>query len=134
MLSNNHATLLTAARKAAQFAYSPYSNFRVGASTIFCESDDIYTGCNIENSSYGLTICAERSALCAGVSCGHRQLLRLAIAVLDADGRPQRGFMPCGACLQFMQEFAGLANFQSTQVIIDAVGQFALRELLPRPF
>lgn len=123
--------LVDVARKAALAAYSPYSKFRVGAAALFAESGDIYTGCNIENASFSLTICAERVAICKAASENCRQLVKIAIAVVDEYGMPQKSFMPCGACLQFMQEFA-TAN--STDIIVDGSATYALIDLLPRPF
>jgi cytidine deaminase len=122
--------LLTAARKAALAAYSPYSKFRVGAAALFAESGNIYTGCNVENSSFGLTICAERVAICKAASNNHRQLIKIAIAVVDEHGMPKKSFMPCGACLQFMQEFAR----PDLEISVDGAGSFSLQQLLPLPF
>jgi cytidine deaminase len=123
--------LVAVARKAALAAYSPYSKFRVGAAALFAESGDIYAGCNVENASFGLTICAERVAICKAASENCRQLVKIAITVVDEYGMPQKSFMPCGACLQFMQEFAGAS---SPEIIVDGSATYALRDLLPRPF
>jgi len=122
--------LLTAARKAALAAYSPYSKFKVGAAALFAESGNIYTGCNVENVSFGLTICAERVAICKAASNNHRQLVKIAIAVVDEYGMPKKSFMPCGACLQFMQEFAR----PDLEISVDGAGTFSLQQLLPLPF
>jgi cytidine deaminase len=122
--------LVDVARKAALAAYSPYSKFRVGAAALFAESAEIYTGCNVENASFGLTICAERVAICKAASENCRQLVKIAIAVVDAHDMPVKSFMPCGACLQFMQEF----STGDSDIIVDGVGAFKLQELLPRPF
>jgi cytidine deaminase len=123
--------LIAVARKAALAAYSPYSKFRVGAAALFENSAKIYTGCNVENASFGLTICAERVAICKAASENLRQLVKIAIAVVDEHGMPKKSFMPCGACLQFMQEFA---TNSSPVVVIDGVGSYVLKDLLPRPF
>ena len=123
--------LIIAARHAAKNAYAPYSKFRVGAAALFAESGNIYTGCNVENASFGLTICAERVAICKAASENCRQLVKIAIAVVDEYGMPKKSFMPCGACLQFMQEFA--TNCQS-EIIVDGAGVYTLKDLLPRPF
>jgi len=124
--------LVDVARKAALAAYSPYSKFRVGAAALFAESGDIYTGCNVENASFGLTICAERVAICKAASENCRQLVKIAIAVVDANGLPQVAVMPCGACLQFMREFAVSAQ---PEIIVDGHKQlYTLKDLLPRPF
>ena len=74
--------LLSAARSAAAAAYAPYSSFRVGAAVLV--DGEVFTGCNIENASYGLTICAERSAIFNAVSKGHRKLEAVAVACIDA--------------------------------------------------
>jgi cytidine deaminase len=122
--------LLLAARQAALSAYSPYSKFRVGAAALFAGSDVLFTGCNIENSSYGLTICAERVAICSAVAQNKRNLVQLAIAVVDPAGMPLKSFMPCGACLQVIKEFGNTG----TQIVIDGVGKRILQDLLPLPF
>ena len=118
--------LIFAARSAQARAYAPYSNFRVGAAL---ESADgaVYVGCNIENASYGLTICAERAAICAAVSAGATRFRR-AVVVSDVD--PPAA--PCGACRQVLAEF-GL------DLPIDGVGSkrtvsWRLAELLPVAF
>ena len=81
-------------------AYVPYSHFPVGAA-LECEDGAVFTGCNIENSSYGLTNCAERTAAFKAVSEGHRRFKRIVIA-----GRSDDYCYPCGACRQFLAEFA----------------------------
>ncbi len=91
--------LLEQAKKAAQQAYSPYSGYRVGAA-LLCENGSIYTGCNVENASYSLTICAERNAVFKAVSDGQRDFSAIAIYV-DSE----EIFPPCGACRQVLAEF-----------------------------
>ena len=130
MDANVAGSLIDVARKAALAAYSPYSKFRVGAAALFAESGYIYTGCNVENASFGLTICAERVAICKAASNNHRQLVKIAIAVVDEHGMPKKSFMPCGACLQFMQEFAQ----RDLEINVDGAGSFSLQQLLPLPF
>ena len=121
--------LLEAARKAARFAYPPYSNFRVGAAVLV--DGHTYSGCNIENASYGLTICAERAAIFGAVSAGGRRLQALAVTCPDAppDSPPEHR-MPCGACRQVMAEFAP----PDLPVYVDGVGDFRLSDLFPLPF
>jgi cytidine deaminase len=88
------------AQKAAEKAYSPYSKFRVGAA-LLCEDGNIITGCNVENRSFGLTICAERSAVVAAVTQGIRRFTALAISTPDST----EPVGPCGACRQVLSEF-----------------------------
>ena len=90
--------LIAAALRCREFAYAPYSQFRVGAA-VLDENSGIFPGCNVENASYGLTICAERNAMAAAIAGGARKFT--AIAVASANGVP-----PCGACRQFLFEFA----------------------------
>ena len=92
--------LFRMANAAAAASYSPYSHFRVGAALV-AEDGAVVTGTNVENRSFGLTICAERSALVAAVSAGHRRFIKLVIATPDAD----YPVSPCGACRQVLSEF-----------------------------
>jgi len=92
--------LLTEARKAADMAYVPYSKFRVGAA-LLCKDGSIVTGCNVENRSYGLTICAERNAIAAAISSG--RISFAAVAISAPDSVDPVG--PCGACRQVLSEF-----------------------------
>ena len=91
--------LMDCAIKARKNAYSPYSHFAVGAA-LLCEDGTLYEGCNIENASYGLTNCAERTAIFKAVSEGHTKFKALAV-VADTEGP----CAPCGACRQVMAEF-----------------------------
>ena len=93
--------LLRAARAAMKHAYAPYSNFRVGAA-ILLRDGRIFCGCNVENASYGLTICAERNAIFAAVAQSPRPPEIVAVAVVNHRGVP---CSPCGACRQVMAEF-----------------------------
>jgi cytidine deaminase len=119
-------SLISAARSAQARAYAPYSNFRVGAA-LEATDGTVFTGCNVENASYGLTICAERAAVCAAVSAGAKRFRR-AVVVSDVD--PPAA--PCGACRQVLAEF-GL------ELSIDGVGSkrtmnWRLADLLPAAF
>jgi cytidine deaminase len=122
-------SLLHAARLAAASAYCPYSNFHVGAAVL--AGGKIFTGANVENASYGLTVCAERTAAFAAVLAGFRRFDAIAVACVDAaEGAATNLLMPCGACRQVLAEFAASA----TPVIVDRVGSFRLDELLPLAF
>jgi cytidine deaminase len=121
------AELIDRARRARRHARAPYSRFKVGAAL---EAGDgtIITGCNIENATYGLTLCAERVAIFKAISEGHRRFRRVAVVADTAAPTP-----PCGACRQILWEFAGnveviLANLRRE------TGRFRLKELLPVPF
>ena len=123
--------LVTAARKAAENAHAPYSGWHVGAAVVFADSaGPPFVGANVENRSYGLTICAERTAICAGVVAGHRRLVRIALTGTDAAGARVAGIVPCGACLQVIAEFGA----PDTEIVIDGGGTFRLADFLPRPF
>jgi cytidine deaminase len=121
--------LLARARAAAGAAHAPYSRFRVGAAV---RADGVvHTGCNVENASYGLAICAERVAIFAAVAAGARRLEAVAVACVDAAPDSDPGsLMPCGACRQVMAEFAGA----DLPVHVDRAGTFTLGALLPRAF
>ncbi|MCB5259836.1 MAG: cytidine deaminase [Candidatus Cloacimonetes bacterium] len=99
-MNSELSELLKLAQKAAEQAYVPYSGYKVG-SAIKCTDGSIYTGCNIENASYSLTICAERTAIFKAVSEGHKEFTAIAIYV-DSN----KLFPPCGACRQVISEFA----------------------------
>jgi cytidine deaminase len=119
--------LLQAALDARNYAHAPFSNFRVGAA-IEDDSGRIHTGCNIENATYGLTLCAERVAVFKAVSEGARKFRRIVVAADTATLTP-----PCGACRQILWEFCGtigltLVNLQ------DETETFQLKDLFPRPF
>ena len=98
--------LLDAARAAALHAHAPYSRFRVGAA-VLAHDGRVFTGCNVENASYGLTLCAERTALAAAVAAGARPIHAVAVACLDANpALGPEGRSPCGACRQWLLELA----------------------------
>jgi cytidine deaminase len=121
--------LLEAARAASRRAHCPYSNFHVGAAV--WADGQIFTGANVENASYGLTICAERTAAFAAVLAGARRIEAVAVACVDApEGSHPALLMPCGACRQVLAEFAGA----DTPVVVDRAGTYTLAELLPHAF
>ncbi|MBC7195327.1 MAG: cytidine deaminase, partial [Caldisericia bacterium] len=97
--------MINLAKEASSFAYSPYSKYKVGASLI-TKNGKIYTGCNIENASFGATICAERVAIFKAVSDGEREFDLIAVYVEDEKNIPS----PCGICRQVMMEFSPNLN------------------------
>lgn len=115
---NSLAGLLEAARQVREFAYAPYSKFAVGA-VVESGDGELFTGCNIENASYGLTLCAERVALAKAISAGRRDLVRL-LVIADTT----RPVSPCGACRQLIFELAGptveviLVNLAGEQLVM----------------
>jgi len=118
--------LVSAARKARERSYAPYSEFRVGAA-LLDTNGKVHVGCNIENVSYGLAVCAERVAVLHAVASGVTSFTSLAIAVPTPDPAP-----PCGMCLQTLVEFCDdLEIFLATE---DEVERTSLRAVLPRNF
>ncbi len=119
-------SLLAEAREAMAHAYAPYSGFRVGAA-LLAEDGSVHSGCNVENASYGLTICAERAAVAGAVARGAKGFRAVAI-VSDGD----RAVPPCGACRQVLAEFA------SDMVVLSEGGgelrEWKLGALFPEPF
>ena len=97
---NQMDKLFAEAQKIAEMAYAPYSNFRVGAA-LFCEDGETVTGVNVENRSFGLTVCAERNAIGTAVAMGKRRFIALAVSTPDSEAPVG----PCGACRQVISEF-----------------------------
>jgi len=119
--------LVEAARRAREFAVAPYSHFKVGAALLTADGA-IVTGCNVENASYGLTVCAERVALLKALSDGLREFVMIAVVADTASPTP-----PCGPCRQLLWEYCGdipvvLANLSTI------AGHHQMRDLLPHPF
>ena len=119
--------LIRAARAARRHAHAPFSGFKVGAA-IEAADGTIVTGCNIENATYGLTLCAERVAMFKALSEGHRAFRRVAVVADTQEPTP-----PCGPCRQILWEFGGdldviLANLRRE------TGRYQLAHLLPLPF
>ncbi len=126
-MENTEVKLIKAAEDVREKAYAPYSNFRVGAA-VETEDGTIYTGCNVESASYGLTVCAERVAIWKGISRGEKRFSRIAVVVDTEDLTP-----PCGVCRQIIWEFCGdvpviLANLHGKKETVQ------MSELLPRAF
>jgi cytidine deaminase len=121
--------LLVAAREAATRAYAPYSQFPVGAA-LLTDDGTVITGCNVENASYGLTVCAERTAVFSAAAAGHRTVVAVAVTA------PRLAAVtPCGACRQVLNEFK--PRDRDLIVILDSLAgpeQVPLDALLPRAF
>jgi cytidine deaminase len=118
---------MDAARAVREHAHADYSGFKVGAAVETADGT-IVTGCNIENATYGLTVCAERVAIFKAISEGHREFRRMVVVA-----PPEAPTPPCGACRQVLWEFAGdleliLANVKGE------TGRHRMSELLPQPF
>lgn len=126
---DEQSRLLEAAQQALQKAYAPYSGFRVGAA-ILTEQGNLFTGCNVENSSYGLTICAERTAVVSAVvQEGGEQMRIRAVAVVNN----RRTYCPpCGACRQVLYEFGAEAIV--LLAADDNLKQLTVAQLLPGVF
>ncbi len=125
--------LLSLARNAANRAYAPYSKFRVGAAVL--AGDHVFVGTNVENASYGLSLCAERSALSAWIAAGGEQatgpVTAVAVACVDAPAQGGvAGAMPCGACRQWLVELAPDALL----IVPGMETPMAVRDLLPLAF
>src|SRR3954454_7796460 len=121
--------LMIRARDAAKHAYVPYSNFPVGAAALASDGS-IHAGCNIENASYGLTICAERTAVSSAVCSGHRQIVAIAVSAPKVPGTT-----PCGACRQFLNEFRPDSSDMLIFLDDGDIGESIwLNELLPQAF
>ena len=120
-----NSRLVEAAITARSEAHAPYSNFAVGAA-LECEDGTVFTGCNVENLSFGLTMCAERVAIGAAVVAGHRDFRCIAI-VADTDSP----ISPCGACRQVMAEFHPSLKILSA-TLDGKTEEFTLDQLLPR--
>lgn len=119
--------LFAAAVNAAKKAYSKYSGFSVGAALLTSDGK-LFTGCNIENASYSLTNCAERTAIFKAVSEGYTEFAAISIAGSPTDDFSKPCF-PCGACLQVMSEFCG-----NDMLIILSDGEYKLSDFLPKRF
>ena len=126
-MENQVEKLIAAARAVRLNAHAHYSNFLVGAA-LETDEGDIVTGCNIENATYGLTVCAERVAIWKAISEGYRAFKRIVI-VADTEAPTP----PCGACRQILWEFGGDLEVILAD-LVEVRGVFPLSKLLPHPF
>ena len=126
-MENTKKELIEAARKVREKAYAPYSNFKVGAA-VRTKSGKIYTGCNVESASYGLTVCAERVAVWKAVSEGEKEFTEISVVADTEELTP-----PCGVCRQIIWEFGGdiPITFSNLNGKTETV---KMSELLPRAF
>lgn len=124
--------LINSARQAMKHAYAPYSKFNVGAALVTADGQ-IFNGCNVENASYGLTICAERNAIFAAVAVlpAGLKLAIKAIAVVNSHNVP---CSPCGACRQVIAEFAAKEGVTVFYQATDGIKQSSIADLLPDSF
>lgn len=120
--------LLDAAARVREQAYAPYSNFLVGAAALF-DDGTIVPGCNVENSSYGLSVCAERNAIGRGVAEGRRKLVAIAVVADSEEPCP-----PCGTCRQVIREFAAPDVPVRCRNLEGKVVEHTVGELLPHAF
>ncbi len=128
MTSLTNQQLISKAYEAMKYSYSPYSNFKVGAA-LFTEDGYIYSGCNIENASYGATICAERNAIFKAVSEGHTKIAKIAIV-----SKTRKYTYPCGMCRQVMSEFMDKDGIILISDDEDGMKEYTLDEMLPYCF
>ncbi len=119
-MNHDYNLLMNKAKEASKMSYSPFSRFAVGAA-VLAKSGTIYSGCNVENSSFGMTICAERCAIFKAISEGEKEILAVAIYSPNADD-----CNPCGACRQVMYEFQG---DEEIDVITENMGELIIRKL-----
>lgn len=123
--------LIEIALKACQNSYSPYSHFKVGAA-LLCSDGTVFSGCNVENSSFGATNCAERTALFSAFANGKRSFLKMAVVGISGDS-PSKFTLPCGICRQVLCEHCG----DDFEIIIyngKDIKTLTLAQLLPYPF
>jgi len=137
------ASLIDAARQAARNAYAPYSKFHVGAALVMADdpNKEIITGANVENSSYGVSMCGERTALFHAAAKGYRRLKYLAVSTVDSLEGPLRERSPCGVCRQAMREFIPVDTKAADALIFVDTGNdgdlaevFDIDRLLPYGF
>ena len=127
MDKERYAELFEKAKGMLEMSYAPFSDFHVGAA-LLCEDGSVYTGCNIENSSLGATICAERTAFVKAISEGHRKFEAIVLT------SHQGAVLPCGICRQFMQEFCGEDFKIITGDDAEHLKTYTLGQILPGGF
>jgi cytidine deaminase len=120
--------LIQAAKEGRQHAYAPFSHFQVGAA-VLTENQQIFSGCNIENASFGLTNCAERTAIFKAISEGHKKIIAMAI-IADTKGPVS----PCGACRQVMSEFCDQDTIIYLTNLHGNTEEWTMAQLLPGAF
>lgn len=122
------ADLTRLAREAAGRAHAPYSSFPVGAALVMADDPKgrIFTGCNVENASYGATICAERNAIQTAAAAGFRRIGLLAVSTVNTRGGPTKDRSPCGICRQVISEFSDEASL----VLLDTGDDGTLAEVM----
>lgn len=129
-MENLYKYLLEKAKEASNMSYSPYSNFPVGACVLY-ESEKAYTGCNVENASYGISTCAERNAISKAIGENEKTKIK-AIAIFSPK---QKNCMPCGACRQWLSEFASDGNMKIILENNDGeINILSLNEIFPYSF
>lgn len=124
----NYEEMIKLAEKAAENAYVPYSHFPVGA-CVLTENDKVYCGCNFENSSYGLTICAERNAVGSAIADGEKKIKAVAIF-----SPKMENCTPCGACRQVLNEFKSSEGLFVITKISEDIKVYSIEDLLPESF
>lgn len=123
-----NSQLISKAKQALNNSHSPYSRFKVGAA-LLTKSGNVYVGTNIENSSFGATVCAERVALFSAIASGEKEFLKIAI-VAEKDGETQNECFPCGICRQTLVEFCD----KDFVVVLGENKEYTLNELFPNAF
>ena len=124
----NYEEMMELAKKASENSYSPYSNFPVGA-CVLAESGEVYLGCNFENSSFGLTICAERNAVGSAIAAGEKKIK--AVAIYSPN---MKNCAPCGACRQVLFEFQTDEGMDVITLNDGGLKIYSLNSLLPENF
>ncbi len=131
--TSRYRVLIERAKQAARNAYCPYSNFHVGAA-LLDKDGSIHTGCNVENSSYGASICAERTAAVKAVSEGCRTFTAVAVVGFHRNEEDMTFCMPCGICRQFLSEFTQTGDFDIAVTDNTNIRIYKCSELLPEAF